>query len=158
MTFLEERFSLWENFKNEYNFYFIKKEDIKNLDEKIDKNLLILPFPYEDEYLKILRNFALKDIYSEVLNLFYFIKREFDFFDDKVYKYILDHKNDILTIKVYDFKLKEVKEFNDRVFTPIGIKEYLSFNGFKVKDLWGDIPKEKIRENDKFITLRFEKL
>ncbi|MBC7194410.1 MAG: hypothetical protein H5U37_01970 [Caldisericia bacterium] len=135
MFFLENRISLWEKYKDKYNFSFLKKEEIKNINEKIEKNILILPFPHEDENLEILKNFVKKEIFSEVLNLFYFIKREADFFEDKIFKYDLNPDEDILKITIYDFKLKEVKELKERVFTPTGIKEYLYFKGFNLKEI-----------------------
>ncbi len=158
MVFLENRIFVWEKYKFKYNFSFLKKEEIKNLNEKLDKNLLILPFPFEDENLEILKKFVKKEIFSEILNLFYFIKCETDFFEDKIFKYDLNPNEDNLKITIFDLKSKEVKELNERVFTPTGIKEYLYFKGFNLKEIWGNFPDEKIKEKDPFLTLRFEKL
>lgn len=155
---LEERISFWEGYRDLYNFNFLEKKSLKNIKEKIKGNFLIIPFPFEDEYLEIIKRNINGEIFSETLNLFYFIKKEFDFFDEKIYKYELNPITQEIKIYIFDLKSKEVNEIEEKVFTPQGISEFLEFKGFKVKEISGDKLNSKIKESSRFIILRFEKV
>lgn len=155
---LEERISFWEGYRDLYNFNFLEKKGLKEIKEKIKGNFLIIPFPFEDEYLEIIKRNINGEIFSETLNLFYFIKKEFDFFDEKIYKYELNPITQEIKIYIFDLKSKEVNEIEEKVFTPQGISEFLEFKGFKVKEISGDKLNSKIKESSRFIILRFEKV
>lgn len=155
---LEERISFWEGYKNLYNFNFIEKKRLKEIKEKIKGNFLIIPFPFEDENLEIIKNYINGEIISETLNLFYFIKKDFDAFNNKIYKYELNPITQEIKINIFDLKTKEVDEIKEKAFTPQGVSEFLEFKGFKVKEISGDELKSKIKESSRFLILRFEKV
>lgn len=154
---IQERISFWEGYKNLYNFNFLEKKSLKEIKEKIKGNFLIIPFPFENENLEIIKKFINGEIISETLNLFYFIKKDFDIFDDKIYKYELNPITQEIKINIFDLKTKEVDEIKEKIFTPQGVIEFLEFKGFKVKEISGDELKSKIKESSRFLTLRFEK-
>lgn len=155
---LQERLSFWEGYKNLYNFNFLEKNSLKEIKEKIKGNFLIIPFPFEDECLEIIKKYINGEIISETLNLFYFIKRDFDVSNDNVYKYELNPITQEIKINIFDLKSKDVYEIKERAFTPQGVTEFLEFKGFKVKEISGDELKSKIKESSRFLILRFEKV
>lgn len=153
---LEDRISFWNNFKENLNFIFLNKFEIKNIHKK--GKFLILPFPFEENILDIIKNFYYGEIITEVLNLFYFIKRDFEFYNNKVIKYELNPIDQTVKIKFFDFDLNERYEIEEKTFTPIGVVEFLKFRGFRVKEVSGDKVGSKIKESSRYIVLRFERL
>ncbi|MCX8094961.1 MAG: hypothetical protein N3D74_02035 [Caldisericia bacterium] len=131
---------------------------MKEIKEKLKGNFLILPFPFEHNYLEIIKNYLKGEIFTETLNLFYFIKRDFDIFEDKIYKYELDPINQEVKINIFDLKFNEVQELKEKAFTPKGVFEFLEFNGFKVKEISGDELGKGIKDNSIYLILRFEKI
>ncbi len=154
---IQERISFWKGYKNLYNFNFLEKKSLKEIKEKIKGNFLIIPFPFEDENLEIIKKYINGEIISETLNLFYFIKKDFDIFDDKIYKYELNPITQEIKINIFNLKSKEMDEIKEKIFTPQGVIEFLEFKGFKVKEISGDELKSKIKESSRFLILRFEK-
>lgn len=155
---LEERVSLWEEIKDKYNFRFIKREDLKYIKEKTKDNFLILPSIFEIEYLDIIKRYFLGEIFSETLNLFYFIKKDIESFNDEIYKYELNPISQTVKIKIVNTKTKLTYYIEEKTFTPVGVVEFLQFNGFKVKDIAGDKLRNKIKENSRYLVVRFERV
>lgn len=154
---LEERVSFWKEIKNKYNFHFIKREDLKDIKEKTKDNFLILPSVFYLEYLEIIKKYFFGEIFSETLNLFYFIKRDAEIINDEIFKYELNPISQSIKIKVFNIHTKEMYEIEEKLFTPIGIVEFLQFNGFKVKEIAGDKLGSKIKESSRYLVVRFER-
>lgn len=154
---IEERKSIWKDFCNKKNLNFILREDLINLKEKIS-NSLILPSPFSnDSYIEVLINSVKGEIYTEVLNLFYFAKVRNEIALSKLYLYEVDLKNDLIKIEIIDLKTSVKKTYIEKGFTPKGIEELLNFKKFKLKEIWGDFPLGRIKENSKFLLLRIVK-
>jgi len=154
---IEERKSIWLDFCNKKNLNFILRENLLKNNEKI-LNPLILPSPFSDEkFIEVLKNKTKGEIYTEVLNLFYFIKVKNEFISNKFYIYSLDLKDDLIKIDSFDLETSKKDTFIEKGFTPKGIEEFLNFKNFKLKEIWGDFPSGKIKENSRFLLLRIEK-
>ena len=154
---IEERKSIWLDFCNKKNLNFILRENLLKNNEKI-LNPLILPSPFSDEkFIEVLKNKTKGEIYTEVLNLFYFIKVKNEFISNKFYIYSLDLKDDLIKIDTFDLETSKKDTFIEKGFTPKGIEEFLNFKNFKLKEIWGDFPSGKIKENSRFLLLRIEK-
>jgi len=154
---IEERKSIWLDFCNKKNLNFILRENLLKNNEKI-LNPLILPSPFSDEkFIEVLINKTKGEIYTEVLNLFYFIKVKNEVISNKFYIYSLDLKDDLIKIDSFDLETSKKDTFIEKGFTPKGIEEFLNFKNFKLKEIWGDFPSGKIKENSRFLLLRIEK-
>jgi hypothetical protein len=154
---IEERKSIWMDFCNKKNLNFILRENLLKNNEKI-LNPLILPSPFSDEkFIEVLKNKTKGEIYTEVLNLFYFIKVKNEVISNKFYIYSLDLKDDLIKIDTFDLETSKKDTFIENGFTPKGIEEFLNFKNFKLKEIWGDFPSGKIKENSRFLLLRIEK-
>lgn len=154
---IEERKSIWLDFCNKKNLNFILRENLFKNNEKI-LNPLILPSPFSDEkFIEVLINKTKGEIYTEVLNLFYFIKVKNEVISNKFYIYTLDLKDDLIKIDTFDLETSKKDTFIEKGFTPKGIEEFLNFKNFKLKEIWGDFPLGKIKENSRFLLLRIEK-
>ncbi|MGB9842788.1 MAG: hypothetical protein ACPLN1_00365 [Caldisericia bacterium] len=152
-----ERKSIWMDFSIKKNLNFILKTDFFKLKEKI-LNPLILPSPFmNEEVFEIFKNKVKGEIYTEVLNLFYFLKTKNEVVFPKFYIYELDIKNDLVKIKIFDLENSNRETIIDKAFTPKGIEEFLNFNNFKLKEIWGDHPSGKIKESTRFLLLRIDK-
>lgn len=154
---IEERKSVWMDFCNKKNLNFILREDLINFKEKIS-NSLILPSPFSfDSYIEVLINSVKGEIYTEILNLFYFAKVRNEVVSSKLYLYEVNLKNDLIKIEIIDLKTSAKITYQEKGFTPKGIKEFLNFKDFKLKEIWGDFPLGRIKETSKFLLLRIEK-
>lgn len=154
---IEERKSIWMDFCNKKNLNFILREDLLKTHEKI-LNPLILPSPFsDDKFLEVLMNKIKGEIYTEVLNLFYFIKIRNEVVSNKFYIYSLDLKDDLIKIDIFDLETSKKDSFIEKGFTPKGIEEFLNFKHLKLKEIWGDFPSGKIKENSRFLLLRIGK-
>lgn len=158
MYSLLERIALWGEIKDKYNLHFIKREDLKYITEKTKDNYLILPSIFEVEYLEIIKKYFLGEIFSETLNLFYFIKKDIESYNDEIYKYEINPITQTIKIRIVNTQSKLTYNIEEKAFTPIGIVEFLKFNGFKVKEIAGDKLGNKIKESSRYLVVRFERV
>lgn len=153
----EERKKVWIDFLDKRGLNFVSREDFFQMNQKIF-NPLILPSPFLNKNIfEILKNKTDGEIYTEVLNLFYYIKVSYELITDSFYKYSLNLIDDIVYIDVINLNEKGRLSFFDRGFTPKGVEEFLKLNGFKLKEIWGDYPSGKIKDDSRFLLLRIGK-
>ena len=97
------------------------------------------------------------EIYTECENLFYYIVKATEVKGKTLLIYNLDVENDYVLIENINLNSKEVFYEKKKLFTPYGVKEFLKFRGFYVKEIWGDTPFGKVTFNTKTLLLRMVK-
>lgn len=158
MYFLEDRKRAWLDYLTKKGLNFILKDDLPKIKKKII-NPLILPSPlFNEDFIKELKEKFEGEIYTEVLNLFYFMKKSFDKVDSNIFFYNLDLINDKIVVEFLNIENYKKENLTFKGFTPKGIEEYLKFNNFKLIEIWGDKPLGKIKESSKFLLLRIKRI
>ena len=154
---IEQRKSIWSDFCCKNNLNFISREDFLEIKENIT-NPLILPSPFlSEKTFEIIKNRVKGEIYTEVLNLFFFIKVKIEYISPKFYVYELDIKSDSIKIEEFDLENYKKESFIEKAFTPKGIEEFLKFKNLRLKEVWGDYPSGKIKDETRFLLLRIDK-
>lgn len=97
------------------------------------------------------------EIYTECENLFYYLKRDIEIKNDTVFKYLLKPEDDTVRIESVNLDNNRRTDEIKRMFTPYGVKEFLKFRGFLVKEIWGDLPYKKVTFNTKTLLIRMVK-
>jgi len=77
--------------------------------------------------------------------------------DETLLIYNLDVENDHVLIEKINLNSREKSHKKKKLFTPYGVKEFLKFRGFYVKEIWGDTPFGKVTFNTKTLLLRMVK-
>ena len=126
---------------------------------EVVKNPLFLPSLFETQSVnweKIKKKIH-GEIYTECENLFYYLVKSMEVKDETLLIYNLDVENDYVLIEKINLNSKERSYKKKKLFTPYGVKEFLRFRGFYVKEIWGDIPFGKVTFNTKTLLLRMVK-
>ncbi|HDH63428.1 MAG: hypothetical protein DRI22_03285 [Caldiserica bacterium] len=126
---------------------------------EVVKNPLFLPSLFETQSVnwEEIKKKIHGEIYTECENLFYYLVKSMEVKDETLLIYNLDVENDYVLIEKINLNSKERSYKKKKLFTPYGVKEFLRFRGFYVKEIWGDIPFGKVTFNTKTLLLRMVK-
>ena len=155
---VEERIREWQKLIKEKNLNVLSYKDFIEKGE-IVKNPLFLPSLFENQSVdwKKIKKGTDGEIYTECENLFYYIVKGTEVKGKTLLIYNLDPENDYVLIENINLNSREVFYEKKKLFTPYGVKEFLKFRGFYVKEIWGDIPFGKVTFNTKTLLLRMVK-
>ena len=151
---IEERVKIWKTLLKKKNLTLISYREFLN--KEFVKNPLFLPSLFEEENVdwEIIKNRVHGEIYTECDNLFYYIGREMEIKEESLFVYKLNPLKDTVKVEIINLSRIEREYKIKKLFTPYGIKEFLKFRGFCVKELWGDYPFKKVIFNSRKLLIR----